>query len=142
MRIRSRLSLTSSSEIGAVLEESVPTGTATLHGDLHVGQFVQDRMEKVWVVDLDDLALGPPEADLANFTAHLATSASGGIAHWATRIRGAWHNLGEHCDDEIFARHLRFALVRRHLKLREANRQDFQSEVVTYLGDSSNFSIR
>ena len=141
-RIRPCLHLATRPEIKAVLGEPVPRGSATLHGDLHAAQFIRDHAGKVWIVDLDDLALGPPEADIANFAAHLATSLPGAIAVWASRVCRAWTDLSGSCDAGVFQRHLRFALVLRHLKLREARRPDFETEVLAYLRDSSNFSIR
>ncbi len=41
-----------------------------------------------------------------------------------------------------FAQYLRFALLRRHLKLREVGRPDFKSEILAYFRDSASFSIR
>lgn len=142
-RIRPRLALATRIPVREILAEPVQRGTATLHGDLHVGQLIRDARGKVWIVDLDDMAAGPPEADLANFAAHLATSpGSPGIAHAADRVTTAWRRLGERHDDKVFARFLRFALVRRHLKLRQSGRPDHEADVLAYLRDSSNFSIR
>jgi aminoglycoside phosphotransferase (APT) family kinase protein len=46
-----------------------------VHGDFHLGQLIRLRGGNGFViVDLDDLALGPPEADIANCAAHIATS--------------------------------------------------------------------
>ena len=46
-----------------------------VHGDLHVGQLILARDGRsTWVIDLDDAALGPREADFGNFIAHLCTS--------------------------------------------------------------------
>jgi hypothetical protein len=141
-RIRPRQALLRNETARAILAETVPDGTATLHGDLHAGQFIRDAGGTVWIVDLDDLALGPPEADLANFAAHAATSLQGGVALWADRVRAAWRDIGRACDDDIFRRFLRIALVRRHLKLREAGRPDHEAMILAYLRDSSNFSMR
>ncbi len=142
LRIRPRAGLATSVPVDDILSEPVPTGDATLHGDLHVGQFIQSRDGDVWIIDLDDLAVGPPEADLANFAAHLATShASCRIDDWSDRVCTAWASLGEAVDHSIFTRFLRFALLRRHLKLREAGRPDFEAEILDYLRESSNFSI-
>lgn len=141
LRIRPRRHLAIAGPLRKVLDEPVPKGAATLHGDLHVGQFIRDGAGKAWIVDLDDMALGPPEADLANFTAHLATSMSAGVGYWADRVQLVWADLGQECDPQLFTRFLRFALVRRHLKLREAGRPDFENQVMAYLRESSNFSI-
>jgi hypothetical protein len=143
LRIRPRLPLATLVPAADILSETVPRGSATLHGDLHVGQFLRDGAGKVWIVDLDDLALGPPEADLANFAAHLATSTEGGgIARRADEVRDAWRRLGLGFRADVFVRYLRVALVRRHLKLRAAGRPDHEAEVLRYLRESSNFSIR
>lgn len=142
LRIRPRIGPADEAQVRQVLGEGVPRGTATLHGDLHLGQFIRDAGGGVWMVDLDDMATGPPEADLANLAAHLATSPTGGGArYWEDRVQMEWCGLGQGCDAGLFRRFLRFALVRRHLKLREAGRQDHRAEVAAYLRDSSNFSI-
>lgn len=142
VRTRPRLWLTDSDEIRKVLGEPVPDGTAVLHGDLHVGQFIREPAGKVWIVDLDDLAFGPAEADLANFTAHCATSQTGGLSKWTSRVKTAWRQLRQPLDEEIFDQFLKFALVRRHLKLCEAGRPDFKADILAYLRESSSFSIR
>lgn len=142
-RIRTRLALTDDPLLRSYAEGPIPTGHALLHGDLHVGQFIQEPWGKVWVLDLDDLALGPPEADLANFAAHLSTTDPGpGIAGWAGQVCREWASLGGALEPTVFARFLHLALVRRHLKLREAGRPDFEAEILAYLRESSSFSIR
>jgi hypothetical protein len=143
LRIRPRLELTEVPTLRAIAAEPVPQGSATLHGDLHVGQAIRDGSGMVWIIDLDDLAIGPPEADLANFAAHLATSLpQGGIADWAERVRRMWTGQGHHLDGQVFEQFLRFALLRRHLKLRAAARPDFEAEILAYLRGSASFSIR
>ena len=115
----------------AHLTTGLPEGNTLLHGDFHVGQLIRDGSGEIWIVDLDDLALGPPEADLGNFVAHLATSpeaSDGTFREGLCRCRGevlsAWHRLGRHCDVAAFNRFLALALIRRYLKLREAGRPD------------------
>ena len=143
LRIRPRLHLSDVTAVHAIVEETVPTGDATLHGDLHSGQFIRDAGGTVWIVDLDDLAIGPPEADIANLVAHLATSGTGfNITRWSSVVRRVWFEQGQCLSQDVFSRFLRLALVRRHLKLREAGRPDFEPEVLAYLRESSNFSIR
>ncbi len=45
-----------------------------VHGDLHVGQMICEQTTRsVWLLDLDDIAIGPSEADLGNFVAHFVT---------------------------------------------------------------------
>jgi hypothetical protein len=49
----------------------------TIHGDCHVGQVIFDYASgQWWVLDLDDVALGVPEHDLANFAAHLVSTST------------------------------------------------------------------
>lgn len=143
LRIRPRLELTERAALRGLLDGPVPSGMSVLHGDLHVGQFIAKPSRDVWIVDLDDLALGPPEADLANFAAHLATTEPGpGIAGWATRVCGEWAALGGAVEESVFAWYLQLALLRRHLKLRAAGRPDHEAEILAYLRDSANFSMR
>lgn len=116
-----------------------PPGDAVVHGDFHVGQLLLDERGKMWIVDLDDMARGHPASDLANFIAHLATSdAIGGdfrarLNECALEVAHAWTALGREFDPAAFDAHLRIALVRRHLKLREAGRPDFEAEIAAYL---------
>lgn len=138
LRIRPRLRLSDAEAVRGIVQEVVPTGSITLHGDLHVGQFIGDQQGSIWIVDLDDLAIGPAEADLANFTAHLATSDPHcQIAQWSDAVCTAWTEHGHGINTGVFDRFLRFSLVRRHLKLREAGRPDFEAEVLTYLRESA-----
>ena len=141
-RIRPRLALTEVPLLRALAEGPVPRGRAVLHGDLHVGQFVVEPSGAVWLVDLDDLAIGPPEADLANFAAHLGTTEPGpGIAARALQVRQAWEATGQRIDNAVFTRFLQLALLRRHLKLRAAGRPDFEARILAYLRESASFSI-
>lgn len=143
LRIRPRLALTDNPHLKRLAEGPVPTGRALLHGDLHVGQFIREPSGKIWLIDLDDLAIGPPEADIANFAAHLATTDPRvGIAEWATHVCGAWVSVGGSVAPSVFTRFLHLALLRRHLKLRAAGRPDFEAEICAYLRDSSSFSMR
>lgn len=134
LRSRPRLTPATNRVFHEVLAEPVPGGSATLHGDFHAGQLIEAQ-DGVWIVDLDDMALGPPEADLANFTAHVATSGDAcGFADRLTTWREAVVSAyGSPCRAEVFARYLRFALVRRHLKLRAAGRTDFETEIAVVL---------
>lgn len=143
LRITPRLGLTNEPLLRSIAQGSFPKGRALLHGDLHVGQFIMVPSGEVWLVDLDDLAVGPPEADLANLAAHLATTDPGaGIAEWAGRVCREWESLGGVLEPSVFARFLQLALLRRHLKLRSAGRPDFALEILTYLRDRASFSIR
>lgn len=143
LRIRPRLALTDDPLLRSIADGVVPTGKTVLHGDLHVGQFIRAVTGQVWIVDLDDLALGPPEADFANFVAHLATTdPSLSIADWARIVLEHWRALGGTMDPSVFTRCLHLALLRRHLKLREVGRPDHFEGISAYLRDSSSFSMR
>jgi aminoglycoside phosphotransferase (APT) family kinase protein len=51
------------------------TTSGLIHGDLHAGQVIQDRATGTWwLIDLDDVSIGPPEADIGNFCAHMAST--------------------------------------------------------------------
>ncbi|MFK7941473.1 MAG: phosphotransferase family protein [Paracoccaceae bacterium] len=143
VRIRPRLALTRVSVLREIVNGPVPAGNSVLHGDLHVGQFIVAPEGAVWLVDLDDMAVGPPEADLANVTAHLATTEPGpGIEAWSRRVCDPWTALGHTADRPVFARYLHLALLRRHLKLRETGRPDCEALILAYLRESSSFSMR
>jgi len=147
LRIRPRLELTGVPLLRQIARGPVPPGDMVLHGDLHVGQFIVTPEGAVWLVDLDDLAIGPPEADLANFAAHLATTGPGfddgaGIAAQVRGVIAAWMAIGQTADRRVFTRYLHLALLRRHLKLRQAGRPDFETPILAYLRESSSFSIR
>ena len=97
-----------------------------VHGDFHCGQLIRDEAGRVWVIDLEDMARGPVEADLGNFAAHLATrpetrrgDLATGVRVWSDRVRDAWDRLGEACEPALFRRHVDIALTRRALKLRD-----------------------
>jgi len=93
-----------------------------VHGDFHAGQLVRDAGGRVWVLDLDDLALGSPEADLGNFAAHLATRPETrqgdplpGFERWLTRVL----RHRPVADRDLAASYGKIALLRRGLKLAE-----------------------
>lgn len=86
--------------------------TAVIHGDFHPGQVICDAQGQAWLIDLDDLALAPPEADLGNLAAWMATQG-----------RPRTMPLGDHLApeaDPVLLRHFQdIALLRRGLKLAE-----------------------
>ena len=123
-RIRPRLADGAPSWIERWIRCHLPParGGGPVHGDLHAGQLIRDRRGRVWLLDLDDLAAGPPEADLGNFAAHLATRPETrrgeplmGLTYWLTQV--LVHAPG--ADPGIAARYGRIALLRRALKLAE-----------------------
>lgn len=107
--------------------QHMDTGPAGIvHGDFHCGQLIRDYRDCVWIVDLEDMAQGPVEADLGNFAAHLAThpetrqgALAEGVQFWAEQVLDGWVSLGEPCDCALFWRHIDIALTRRALKLRD-----------------------
>lgn len=119
-------------------------GSSVVHGDFHCGQLIRDAAGRVWVIDLEDMAQGPVEADLGNFAAHLATrpeTQSGDLADavraWALRVGDAWVSLGGPLDRRVYCRYVDIALTRRALKLR-ADRG--QPKVLTALENLPLFS--
>lgn len=92
-------------------------GSGVIHGDFHPGQCLQDGTGKVWVVDLDDLALGPPEADLGNLAAWLATRARGHLGTQAHTALDQVLALSPRRDPALVGHFCRIALLRRSLKL-------------------------
>ncbi len=108
-----------------------------LHGDFHCGQIIlPNGYEGVCLIDLDDLALGPPEADIANFAAHLATSSdlyagspADGFAAAAAVLASQYAALsGKPVDRTLINWHGAAALTRRFLKLCEQGRDRAMAE--------------
>jgi hypothetical protein len=96
--------------------------SAVIHGDFHPGQVLCDAAGQAWLVDLDDLALAPPEADLGNLAAWRATQSPPGpwpLAQDAVPL----------ADPELTGHFHAIALLRRALKLAERG----QPEVLTRL---------
>lgn len=138
LRIRPRVHLISHSGVGAALERlggGAPLGGALLHGDFHLGQLVRSVDGAVWIIDLDDLATGPPDADIGNLIANLATQPELGgtfedrLTRWRATIISCWRVVGGEPELPALDRFIALALIRRHLKLREAGREDFETEI-------------
>lgn len=91
--------------------------SSPVHGDFHPGQVLADAGGTVWLVDLDDMALAPPEADLGNLAAWLASAApcdlSAGLPQALARVLA--HRPG--ANPALAAHFARIALLRRALKL-------------------------
>ncbi|MFZ3584440.1 phosphotransferase family protein [Loktanella sp. DJP18] len=92
---------------------------AVIHGDLHPGQMLVDGRKKVWLVDLDDLALAPPEADLGNLAAWMATHAEGPLEGRTHEALSRLEAVSPLSDPALTDHFCRIALVRRALKLAE-----------------------
>lgn len=90
-----------------------------IHGDFHPGQVLRDGDGAVWLVDLDDLARAPAEADLGNLAAWLATQAPGGLDEQAARGQRQVLAHAPWADPLLVHHFCRIALVRRALKLAE-----------------------
>lgn len=141
LRIRPRLATGAfpgvTPDLIAALSRDLPACGGTVHGDFHFGQLIRDRNGKVWVLDLDDMAIGPAEADLGNLAAHLATTSATAegpletaLAQWRGRIIAAW---GQPCDMATLDRFKRIAALRRALKLKEQGRADLLPELLPLL---------
>lgn len=92
---------------------------SVIHGDFHPGQTVRDRSGTMWLLDLDDLALAPPEADLGNLAAWIATRSDGVLETRAESALAEVGALAPGADAGLIRHFLRIALVRRSLKLAE-----------------------
>ncbi|MFN5997769.1 MAG: phosphotransferase [Paracoccaceae bacterium] len=90
-----------------------------IHGDFHPGQTLRDRSGKVWLLDLDDLALAPPEADLGNLAAWFATRTEGRLDVLARTALAQTLALSSAADTALAGHFFHVALVRRALKLAE-----------------------
>ncbi len=105
---------------------------AIVHGDLHAGQVLLPAdSSNALIIDLDDLALGPVEFDLANFVANIVTSsglytgpADRGFAVLSAAISDAYANAGGRRPDAALMRIFGAAsLLRRALKLAAVGRE-------------------
>lgn len=101
-----------------------------VHGDFHLGQIIFDQQAPtVWLLDLDDLAIGPAEFDIANFAAHYVTSTTlytGDICEgFAAVIRilsqGYGVSTGVELDQHMLMLCGAASLLRRGLKLAEVS---------------------
>jgi hypothetical protein len=91
--------------------------TTVIHGDFHPGQTMRDRSGTVWLLDLDDLALAPPEADLGNLAAWVATHKEGRLDSLTRTAMTQVLALSSLADPDLTSHFFQIALVRRALKL-------------------------
>lgn len=96
--------------------------TAVVHGDFHPGQVLCDTAGQAWLVDLDDLALAPPEADWGNLAAWTATQGEGDLAAQVARALDQVGAAALGADAALMAHFCDIALLRRALKLAEKGR--------------------
>ena len=127
--------------VGAALDAAAghdEPGLGLIHGDFHIGQLIFPTAGSApWLLDLEDLAVGPAEADLGNFIAHIVTSEDlydgalvDGFRRFADSLRAAYEaetgiTLAANRIDAYGAA----ALLRRGLKLREHDRQPPPTEI-------------
>ncbi len=63
--------------LAARLSELETCHATIVHGDFHFGQvMVESATARAHIIDLDDIAVGCPEADIGNFAAHVVTAGS------------------------------------------------------------------
>jgi hypothetical protein len=95
-----------------------PQPTATIHGDFHPGQVIADADGTAWLIDLDDMALATPEADLGNLLAWLLTAPAvqeqRPATGWKSALLNAWN--GAHLHPATLCIETEIALIRRGLK--------------------------
>lgn len=95
------------------------SAAGVVHGDFHPGQVIRDQSGKVWLIDLDDLALAPTEADLGNLAGWIATQTPGPLAGAVAGALAQVLSVASWADPTLTAHFLDIALVRRALKLQE-----------------------
>lgn len=97
--------------------------SGVVHGDFHPGQVIQDQQGKVWLIDLDDLALAPIEADLGNLAGWMATQHPAPLSQRLTeceaQVQELCGQLGENPDTGLMAHFASIAVLRRALKMNE-----------------------
>jgi|GEM_PF-2976600 len=103
----------------ARLDATAARAPAVVHGDFHPGQVLRDGAGHLWLVDLDDMALAPREADLGNLAAWMATQAIGPLADSAAMARHAILRHVQGAEAGLVALFCDIALLRRALKLAE-----------------------
>ena len=152
-RIRPRLALAPDGVARLVEQQlgQLPAPTDALcHGDFHPGQVIRDASGQSWLLDLDDLAHGPAEADLGNLIAWLATRPLPSSQPLAERIRQsqavvltAWTAIGCRADHALLVPYTTLAVIRRALKRAERGDPSLVEEMAltAYRLDMPNFSI-
>jgi Ser/Thr protein kinase RdoA (MazF antagonist) len=106
-------------------EVSLPaTGMLIIHGDFHAGQLILEMAsEKWWMIDLDDVAFGHKEADIANFCVNLATrndQSSDAVGLKLSALLATCESgYGTAVNFSLFRYYAACALLRRALKFAE-----------------------
>jgi Ser/Thr protein kinase RdoA (MazF antagonist) len=120
------------------LEETPPPkrGLSIIHGDFHAGQLIQEAVSrKWWMIDLDDVAHGHKEADIANFCANLATRKDSSVVAIDTKLSELRAMCGDAYEgginDGLFEYYAACALLRRALKF--AARSETEDRIAAVL---------
>lgn len=128
LRIRPRLALAPAAlrdRIATLAQTPMPGGKSLCHGDFHPGQVIRLQTGQCCLIDLDDMAIAGPAADLGNLIAYLATSSlrsgpvADAVAHWTKEVLAAWGMLSPFPDQNQITYFTEIALIRRALKLAE-----------------------
>ncbi len=113
--------------------------TVLVHGDFHLRQLIAPiGRPDLAVVDLDDVAYGPAEFDLANFAAHVATTpglGAGSVTEVACGLARIMSNAyvaqgGRPLDRAEMLHLLALSLLRRLLKLAETGRPELSEDIL------------
>lgn len=142
-RIRPRLSLAPAwmkDQISQTMAR-IPVGTRSLcHGDFHPAQVIRDAEGLSWLLDLDDLALGPVEADLGNLIGWLATQPGPSDpalvdreTHARRLILGEWQAMAGGVDLAALQDYTKLAIFRRALKQAERGDPSLLGQVETLI---------
>lgn len=110
-----------------------------IHGDFHAGQLIQEAVSrKWWMIDLDDVALGHKEADIANFCVNIATRKDCSVEAIDTKVnelRVMCHNAYEAgINVGLFEYYAACALLRRALKFAARTETDDRIAAILQAG--------
>lgn len=107
------------------MHQPMPTSRHVCHGDFHPGQVIRDATGTSWLIDLDDLAVACPAADLGNLIAYLATSQPRSCAittavdQLTPAVMAAWASEPQTLNMAEITYFTEIALIRRALKRAE-----------------------
>lgn len=150
MKVTPRLSQSGQQVLAPIVSRALdelrglPEEARVIHGDLHANQFLIEEDRECWIIDLDDLAIGDPAADLGNFAAHLATRPETAgdeplhsMQQWLAQALHEYHKAGGSVLAQSADAYGRIALVRRALKLQEARPDTFSESLMLSLRAAS-----
>ncbi|PLL13604.1 hypothetical protein C0V75_09615 [Tabrizicola sp. TH137] len=149
-RIRPRLALAPASVARLADRQAAllpPPGQTLCHGDFHPGQVIRTADGQSWLLDLDDLALGPAEADLGNLIAWLATRPIPSpdplplrLVRSRRDVGACWHLLGGRIDAASLSAYQTLALIRRALKRAEGGDRSLLDAVEALAGQGADLA--